>query len=95
MFGGLRQLTRDLRSQKLRTLLTLFGIVWGTVAVAVLLAFGDGFHRQIRKSSAGMGTGVIVAWPSLTSLPWEGLGKGRRIRRDEFWTIRGQKVHRR
>jgi putative ABC transport system permease protein len=36
---------RDLRAQKLRTFLTIFGITWGTVAVIVLLAFGTGFMR--------------------------------------------------
>jgi putative ABC transport system permease protein len=38
---------RDLRAQKLRTFLTIFGIVWGTVAIIVLLAFGMGFKRQL------------------------------------------------
>lgn len=79
----LRQLFRDLRAQRLRTVLTTLGIVWGTVAVSLLLAFGDGFHHQIKKNSAGLGNGIIIAWPSLTSMPFEGLGKGRRIRLDE------------
>jgi len=79
----LRQLLRDLRSQKLRTFLTIFGIVWGTVAVSLLLAFGQGFHAQLRKSSAGLGENICIAWPSLTSIPFEGLGKGRRIRLTE------------
>jgi len=42
---ALKQLTRDLSSQKLRTFLTVFGVVWGTAAVSLLLAFGEGFHR--------------------------------------------------
>ena len=79
----LRQLLRDLGSQKLRTSLTIFGIVWGTVAVSLLLAFGQGFHAQLRKSSAGLGENICIAWPSLTSMPFEGLGKGRRIRLTE------------
>ena len=37
------QLIRDVWTQKLRTFLTAFGIVWGTVAVSLLLAFGQGF----------------------------------------------------
>lgn len=79
----LRQLGRDLRSQKLRTFLTTFGIVWGTVAVSLLLAFGNGLHRQMVKNAAGMGSGIVIGWPSMTSLPFEGLGKGRPIRLDE------------
>ncbi len=79
----LKQLFRDLRAQRLRTLLTTLGLVWGTVAVSLLLAFGDGFHHQIKKNSAGLGNGIVIAWPSLTSMPFEGLGKGRPIRLDE------------
>jgi putative ABC transport system permease protein len=77
---GLRQLGRDLRTQKLRTFLTAFGIVWGTVSVSLLLAFGQGFHQHLRTSQAGLGENILIAWPSRTSLSFEGLGKGRRIR---------------
>jgi putative ABC transport system permease protein len=80
---GIKQLGRDLRTQKLRTFLTAFGIVWGTVAVSLLLAFGQGFHQQLRKSQAGLGENILIAWPSRTSLTFEGLGKGRRIRVSE------------
>ena len=76
----LRQLFRDVRAQKLRTSLTIFGIVWGTVAVTLLLAFGQGLHKQMIKNSAGIGDRIAIAWPSLTSMPFEGLGRGRRIR---------------
>jgi len=79
----LRQLIRDIRSQTLRTFLTTFGIIWGTVAVALLLAFGEGLHRQQMKSFAGLGDHIVIAWPSRTSLPYQGLGKGRAVRMDE------------
>ena len=79
----LGQLARDIRSQTLRTFLTTFGIIWGTVAVALLLAFGEGLHRQQIKSFAGLGDHIVIAWPSRTSLPYQGLGKGRAVRMDE------------
>ncbi|MCP4901363.1 MAG: ABC transporter permease [bacterium] len=75
-----RQLLRDVASQKLRTFLTTFGIVWGTVAVSLLLAFGHGLHRQLVKSTAGLGDRIVIAWPMRTSMPYEGIGKGRRMR---------------
>ncbi len=74
-----RQLFRDLRSQKLRTFLTVFGIVWGTVAVCLLLAFGQGLHKQLVKSIAGLGDRIVIAFPARTALPFEGIGRGRRI----------------
>ena len=88
----LRQLVRDLASQKMRTLMTTFGIVWGTAAVSLLLAFGRGFHQQIYENSAGLGENICIAWPSRTSLPFEGLGKGRRIRlvEDDMQLIRAK-----
>ena len=79
----LLQLLRDVRSQKLRTFLTVFGLVWGTVAVTLLLAFGTGLKKQLVKSTAGLGDRICIAWPGLTSIPYQGLGKGRRIRLTE------------
>jgi putative ABC transport system permease protein len=76
----LKQLARDLKAEKLRTFLTIFGIVWGTVAISLMLAFGTGLHKQPIKSTAGLGDRIVIAWPGLTSIPYEGLGKGRRIR---------------
>src|SRR5436853_996594 len=80
----LKQLIRDVKSEKLRTFLTVFGIVWGTVAISLMLAFGTGLHKQLVKSTAGLGDRIVIGWPGLTSIPYEGLGKGRKIRiRDE------------
>ena len=80
---ALRQMWRDVRSQKLRTFLTVFGIVWGTVSVSLLLAFGKGLQRQMIVNSSGIGDAICIAWPGLTSVPYEGLGKGRKIRLNE------------
>jgi len=85
-----KQLIRDVRNEKLRTFLTVFGIVWGTVAISLMLAFGTGLHRQIIKSTAGLGDRIVIVWPGLTSIPFEGLGKGRRIRitEDDIVSVR-------
>jgi len=80
---AVRQMWRDLRSQKLRTFLTMFGIVWGTVSVSLLGAFGKGLQRQMIVNSSGIGDAICIAWPGLTSIPFEGLGKGRKIRLNE------------
>ncbi len=80
---AIRQMWRDLRGQKLRTFLTVFGIIWGTVAVTLLLAFGRGLQRQMTINAAGIGDQICIAWPGLTSIPFEGLGKGRKIRLSE------------
>src|SRR5919112_6639918 len=79
----LRQLVRDVRTEKLRTFLTVFGIIWGTVAISLMLAFGTGLHKQLIRNTAGLGDRIVIGWPGLTSMTFEGLGKGRRIRISE------------
>jgi len=87
----IRQLIRDVRAEKLRTFLTVFGIVWGTVAISLMLAFGTGLHKQLVKNTAGLGDRIVIGWPGLTSIPYEGLGKGRKIRitDEDLSTVRG------
>ena len=88
----LRQLIRDVRTEKLRTFLTVFGIVWGTVAISLMLAFGTGLHKNMIRMTAGLGDRIVIAWPGLTSIPYEGLGKGRRLRvtEEDIAAVRGE-----
>ncbi|HET7746838.1 MAG TPA: ABC transporter permease, partial [Vicinamibacteria bacterium] len=69
-----------MRHQKMRTLLTLFGITWGTVSVSLLVSFGEALQERIVKNQKGLGENIVIAWPSRTSIPYQGLGKGRRLR---------------
>ena len=75
----LKQMAHDVRHQKMRTALTVLGITWGTVSVALLVAFGEGLEAKIRAQQAGLGENIVIAFPSRTSLPYQGLGKGRRV----------------
>jgi putative ABC transport system permease protein len=74
---------QDVRHQKVRTTLTLFGIVWGTVSVALLVSFGEGLQKRIAQNQKGLGENIVIAWPGRTSMAYQGLGKGRRIRLTE------------
>jgi putative ABC transport system permease protein len=75
-----RNLIRDLRRQPLRTTLTLSGVGWGTFAVVILLAFGSAVSRQNLKSFRGVGQGFVIAFPASTTMPYQGLPKGRPVR---------------
>ncbi len=47
MWGELlRQAWVNLRRNLTRSLLTMLGIVWGIVAVTVLMAYGSGFRAE-------------------------------------------------
>jgi putative ABC transport system permease protein len=77
------QFWRDIRSQRLRTLLTLFGIAWGTFCVVVLLSFGEGLSRKQRARGAALGDRIILLIGGRTSVPHEGLPRGRVITLDD------------
>ena len=75
-----RNLFRDLVRQPLRTALTLSGVVWGTFSVVLLLAFGDSVSKAQMKRFHGMGSGIVLVFPSRTTLPWQGFVRGRAVR---------------
>lgn len=70
---------RSSRVQRKRALLTVAAIGWGTVALLLLLAFGEGLKRQISRSSAGMGSNIAVVFPGQTTKSWQGLPPGREV----------------
>lgn len=77
---SIKQFLRDMRSQKLRTFMTMFGILWGTAAIILLMSFGNGIQVKQESRSKGMGENISVIWPGITSKPWHGLSRGRNIR---------------
>lgn len=77
------QFLRDMKAQKQRTALTLFGLAWGTFCVIVLLAFGEGLHHRQHERMAALGDRMVLMWGSRTSLPYEGLPRGRYIRLED------------
>ncbi len=92
-FMFLSQFIRDMRSQKVRTFLTIFGITWGTISVVLLLAFGVGMERQMDKNMHGLGEGIMIIWPGRTSMAYEGLSKGRPLRfRENDAFLVGQEI---
>ena len=48
---------------KMRTLLTMLGIIIGVGAVNVMVAIGSGAQRQIERQIQGLGTNMLVITP--------------------------------
>lgn len=70
---------REFKKQKKRATLTILGIAWGTFSIVLLLAFGEGLQREMTKNNKGLGEGIVICYGGQTSIPFQGLGKGRRI----------------
>ncbi|HEX7154516.1 MAG TPA: ABC transporter permease [Thermoanaerobaculia bacterium] len=66
--------------QKKRAFLTIAAIAWGTVAILLLLAFGEGLKRQLDRNRRATGENLAVLWPGETSKAWKGMPPGRPIR---------------
>ena len=76
------------RLQKKRAYLTIAAIAWGTVAILLLLAFGEGLKRQMDKNRRSTGENLAVMWPDVTTKPWKGLPAARSSSR--AWPISSQ-----
>jgi putative ABC transport system permease protein len=75
-----QDLYRNLNQQRLRSFLTIFGIMWGTATLILLLAFGTGFRDQTVLNMRGMGDQLAIMFPGSTTKSFEGYGIGRPIR---------------
>jgi putative ABC transport system permease protein len=80
IFLSIKQFLADLRRQKLRTFMTMFGIFWGTCSIVLLFAFGTGITEAQLRSQKGLGENIVIFWPGITAKEYKGLPKGRRIR---------------
>ncbi len=83
VFRSFKDFFNDIRTQRLRTVLTIMGITWGTVAVIVLLAFGVGMEKQTRKRMHGLGERIVILFGNRTTKSYEGFPEGRYIRLQE------------
>jgi len=69
-----------LRQYKARTFMTMFGLIWGTMTVVLLLSFGSGVGISMSKNMHGMGEGIAILWPGTTTKAWQGYNRGRTLR---------------
>jgi putative ABC transport system permease protein len=56
------QVFRAISANKLRSLLTMFGIAWGVGSMLLLISVGEGFRSGQRKQLESVGNDVIMMW---------------------------------
>ncbi len=69
-----KEATESIARNKMRSLLTMLGIVIGVAAVIVMVAIGNGASQQIASSIKKMGTNVIMIMPTSTTHAGASLG---------------------
>lgn len=76
------QTLANLRRNKLRSFLTLFGIAWGIASLVLMSSLSDGFRQGQRKNMSQIGDNIVFIWGGTTEAQAGGQRAGRRVRLD-------------
>ncbi len=76
----LRQTWMNLKANKTRSFLTMFGIGWGLVCLILMTAMGEGMWVAMRDKARNLGQNIMIVWGGTTSKGIEGVRAGRSIR---------------
>jgi putative ABC transport system permease protein len=75
-----RQTAASIAAHKLRSGLTMLGIVWGIASVILLVGLGKGFNEDQKTRLRSIGTDIAIVWGGRTSDQAGGYAAGRPIR---------------
>jgi len=75
-----RQSIDSLLRNRLRSGLTMLGIVWGLVTVVLLLSYGRSLGQEVMNGFLGLGDNVIMVWGGQTSMQAGGERAGQKVK---------------
>jgi putative ABC transport system permease protein len=78
IIASIRIALRALRINKLRSALTMLGIIIGVAAVITMIAVGAGAQNRIEEQIKGLGTNLIIMLPGSTTSGGARMGAGSR-----------------
>ena len=76
--AGIRIALRALRVNKLRSILTMLGIIIGVGAVITMIAIGSGAQAQIEEQIKALGTNLVIVLPGSVTSGGVRMGSGSR-----------------
>src|SRR6266699_7264302 len=87
-----RQALESLKRNRVRSVLTMLGIVWGIVSVTLLVAYGNSFRDVLVTAFRAFGKGAVIVWPATTSEQAGGERAGKRVvlEKDDVEMIRAE-----
>ena len=68
-----------LSRNRLRSILTMMGIVWGLTTVVLLLGYGESVSDGVYRAFVGIGNNVIIVWEGQASMQAGGQRAGKRV----------------
>ncbi|MBX3159942.1 MAG: ABC transporter permease [Deltaproteobacteria bacterium] len=75
-----KEIWATLRSNRLRTFLTAFGVFWGILMLMLMLMFGSSLESGSKRQMKGMATNLLFVWGQQTTVAYDGLPPGRGVR---------------
>jgi putative ABC transport system permease protein len=73
------QVFSSMMAHKMRSFLTMFGIIWGIASVIILVGLGIGFNRDQKQRMRTIGVDLAIIWGGRTSAQAGGYAAGREI----------------
>lgn len=67
-----------LKKNRLRTMLTAFGVFWGIFMLVIMLGSGNGLQNGVTQNFGDMATNSVFVWAQQTTMPYKGFDRGRR-----------------
>jgi putative ABC transport system permease protein len=77
------QSVESLRRNRVRSVLTMLGIVWGLVTVVLLLSYGDAIGKAVLQGFLGIGNNIVMFWGGQTSMQAGGQRSGQKVQLKE------------
>jgi putative ABC transport system permease protein len=71
------EVLQTIKGQKLRSLMTAFGVFWGLLMLMFLIGAGMGFHEGMVGQLQNIPSNTVFYISGTTSLPYEGFQQGR------------------
>ncbi|HEX5283291.1 MAG TPA: ABC transporter permease [Bryocella sp.] len=69
----------SLRRNRVRSILTMLGIVWGLVTVVLLLSYGNAIGKCVLQGFLGIGNNIVMFWGGQTSMQAGGQRSGQKV----------------
>jgi putative ABC transport system permease protein len=80
MMTLLIQTFMNLKANKTRSFLTMFGIAWGLVCLILMTSMGQGMWVAQKQKTRSLGQNIMIVWGGMTSKGEEGIRPGKIIR---------------
>ncbi len=77
-----QEIFATIRKNKLRTALTMLGVLWGIFMLVIMLGCGNGLRNGVTSSFGGIATNSFFCWTQTTTKPYKGMKPGRNFSYD-------------